>query len=400
MKILDFYFKRGHILLNEFSKLIKSGMTPEEAKSHLYAFCEEKTAYLYAVNVVKLPKSNVFLYDKGKYNNYIDWVNEITKENENHMKFDNIIQNPPYNGSLHLDFFEKGLDMLTENGKMIIIEPATWLINIRKNGMAKRYDAIKKRIDGHVERVVIENLNKEFGTAQDFPFAITTIDMSQTFNTIKFVCCGEEKEVKSIYDCNLIGDYETVRSIIEKTEKYHTVLQDRIYNGEGNKEAYVRFWRYQLYALGSNYGKVENQYRNKTIAVYRQNGFGDYFSSYVDSLFYDDIKDNVPLSKKKGTPCDCLFGTKEELENWVYNVKNCKLFTFLTIATVQDKNNEARYVTPFLCDHKYTDEEINKMFGFTEEEIALIDHTIKKFEYNSTWFKRYMCGPDSVMGEE
>ena len=40
------------------------------------------------------------------------------------------------------------------------------------------------------------------------------------------------------------------------------------------------------------------------------------------------------------------------------------------------------------------------MFGFTEDEIALINHTVKKFEYDSLWFKRYMCGPDSVTDEE
>lgn len=318
-----------------------------------------------------------------------------------HMKFDYIIQNPPYNKSLHLDFLEKGVEMLSDKGKMVIIQPATWLINVRKNGKAKRYDEIKRRIEGHVESVVIENLNKEFGTSQDFPFATTTIDMSRTFDSIDFVCCGEKREdVKSVYDCNLIGKYETVRSILEKTEKYHTTLSDRVYKKGNNGVAYIRFWNYQLYALGSNYGNVVNQYMDKTIAVHRENNFGEYFSSYVDSLFYEDIKDSVPLSKKKGNPCDCLYGTKDELTKWIHNVKNCKLFTFLTIATVQDKHNEAKDVTPFLCDRQYTDEEINKLFGFTEEEISLINRTIKKFEYNSPWFRRYMCGPDSVSDAE
>ena len=100
-------------------------------------------------------------------------LDEIYKK-INTMKFDVVIQNPPYNKSLHLDFFEKGLDLLTETGKMVIIEPATWLINVRKNGRANRYDAIKERINGHVKSVIIENFNQEFNTSIDTPFAITT----------------------------------------------------------------------------------------------------------------------------------------------------------------------------------------------------------------------------------
>ena len=35
-----------------------------------------------------------------------------------------------------------------------------------------------------------------------------------------------------------------------------------------------------------------------------------------------------------------------------------------------------------------------------QEEIKLIDTTIKKYERNSPWFKRYMCGKDAVTDEE
>ena len=50
--------------------------------------------------------------------------------------------------------------------------------------------------------------------------------------------------------------------------------------------------------------------------------------------------------------------------------------------------------------YKRFDASAAKRFGFTEEEIKLIDRTIKKYERNSPWFKRYMCGPDAVSDEE
>ena len=73
---------------------------------------------------------------------------------------------------------------------------------------------------------------------------------------------------------------------------------------------------------------------------------------------------------------------------------------FICLALTIDQNNHLKDFLPFLVKKKYTDEEINEMFGFTDEEIALIDRTIKKYERNSPWFKRYMCGPDSVSDEE
>lgn len=99
-----------------------------------------------------------------------DIVTNKIFETIKHMKFDTIIQNPPYNGSLHLDFLEKGLDLLDKNGKMVIIEPATWLINVRKNGKTKIYDRIKQRIEGHVEKWSLRTLIRSLKPLYMFHF--------------------------------------------------------------------------------------------------------------------------------------------------------------------------------------------------------------------------------------
>ena len=47
--------------------------------------------------------------------------------------FNAIITNPPYAGSLHLDIFNRLLDNLDgKTGQMTIVEPSTWLINVKK----------------------------------------------------------------------------------------------------------------------------------------------------------------------------------------------------------------------------------------------------------------------------
>lgn len=421
MKFCDLYFKKGNLLLNEKLKLIKQGMTTEAASECLYAFCHNEVTYSESINIVKIPASNVFRYDgnygtKAKdYNNYINWLNKTD------MKFDNIILNPPYSRSLHLKFLEIGLNLLSEKGTMVIIEPANWLINVRKYGgknepfrtnssAIKKYDSIKNRIKCHVESIVIENLNNEFLTTRHTPFSITTINMSRTFDKISYDIFGEHKEVDSIYDCNHIGKYETIWSILEKVQTFGDVMKNHITNKKINGD----YW-YSKYAemiSGSSIGcsavteRVGISYESETLWLESLNGKFEkgYFSaSYHD---YNNEISNTPLcsydSGKHLTDkiADNIYGTKEELENWKHFIFNNKLPLFINIVMNIDQSNNSTEFLPWLVDNQYTDEEINKLFNFTDEEIKLIDTTIKKYERNSPWFKRYMCGKDAATNEE
>lgn len=339
-----------------------------------------------------------------------DIVTNKIFEKIQHMKFDYIIQNPPYNGSLHLDFLEKGLDLLTEKGRMVIIEPATWLINVRKNGKAKKYDAIKKRIKGHVESVKIENYNKEFNIGAKVPFATTVIDFSKTFDKIEFTCFGEKQIVESIYDCNLIGKHQIVCGILEKcltaVEPMSKRVTKRNVGVEGVK--YLKFDEILTVPMGKYGSSAEDMLDLPCFMC--EIGIGKYPITYLAPAFSQvdgTIYESVPFAKKRGAskelsnnPANCIYGTRQELENWKHFIFSNKLPLFLNIVLTIDQNNNSKEFLPWLVDKQYTDEEINNLFGFTDEEITLIDRTIKKYERNSPWFKRYMCGPDSVSDEE
>ena len=337
-------------------------------------------------------------------------INEKYKD----MKFDYIIQNPPYNGSMHLDFFQYGLDKLNEGGRMVIIEPATWLINVRKNGKAKTYDAIKQRINGHIESVVIENLNKEFNTGLYVPFAITTIDMSKTFDTIDYTCCGEHKVVKSVYDCNLVGSYNTIWSIFEKVQSFGDMMKSHITKETKGDCFYSKYQEITpvvgcLMTAPATSSDEITMYNSNT--YWRSNCNNEYISGYFTSAYHtgadNDVSQTILYAKKQGAskkygdkPTDNIYGTQTELENWKHFIFNNKLPLFLNIVLTIDQNNNSKEFLPWLVDKQYTDDEINKLFGFTDEEIKLIDTTIKKYERNSPWFKRYMCGKDAVTDEE
>lgn len=329
-----------------------------------------------------------------------------------HMKFNTIITNPPYAGSLHLEIFERLLDRLDEKGQMTIIEPATWLINVRKNGKAKKYDAIKKRIEGHVKSVKIENLNKDFNTGLYVPFSITTIDFTNTYNTIEFECCGEKKVVDSIYDCNLIGDYKTIWSILNKVLEYGDMM-DKHTTKEKKEDG---TW-YAKYAeiIGSVGCSMEIS-RGLTVdsdSIFTNSKNGEYINGYFDTVFHSfkNVVSDIPnwrcdsgkhilcdrYEKGKFIPgkiADNIYGTKQELENWKHFIFNNKLSLFINIVLTIDQHNNSKDFLPWLVDKQYTDEEIYAKFNLTKDEIGLIDATLKKFERNSPWFKRYMLGPE------
>ena len=329
-------------------------------------------------------------------------------------KFDFIIQNPPFNKSLHLDFFNKGLDLLSDTSKMVIIEPSTWLIELRQNiaekksSQMKKYIAIKERIKGHVSKVIIENFNKEFNVGLYVPCSITYIDNTKTFDKIEFINCGVKKYVNSLYDCNLIGNIEIIKSIFEKIKKYDVVNNHIYVPGKSKKiegKYYIRYARI-IGCGGCSMG--ERKYNSDaSYSLYNKNICWQYTTSLYRNKF-NNISYIVHFGIKNGSTIGtltnkedyCITGTKQELENLKNYVFNNSLPLFINIClTIAQHNNSINYV-PWLIDKQYTDENIYDMFCFTNEEIKLIETTIKKYERYSPWFKRYICGPSSVSDEE
>ena len=267
---------------------------------------------------------------------------------------------------------------------------------------------MKKKMAGHVKSVKIENFNKEFNAVLYVPFSITTIDMGQKFDTIEFECCGEKKTVKSIYDCNLIGSYDTIWSILNKVLRYGGMMDKHITNkDEGTGMWYAKYIEINPLvgcavtkdAVGEK-GFVSYGYYNGILGSYYSNAFAyNMFSNVkinpISPTIHKKLKNGYTWRKPvySDTNADCVYGTKQELENWKHFIFNNKLPLFINIVLTINQNNNSKEFLPWLADKQYTDEEINKMFDFTEEEIALIDKTLKKFERHSSWFKRYMCGP-------
>lgn len=324
-------------------------------------------------------------------------------------KFDYIIQNPPYKKSLHLDFFNKGLDLLTDTGKMVIIEPSTWLIELRQNvsskpsSSMKKYITIKNKIKDHVKKVIIENFNNLFGIALYVPCAITYIDKSKKYKTIEYSNCGINKNVNNLNDCNLIGDIKLIKSIFGKFNKYDKVENHLYIPNKSNKIKNNYYCKFAGIISANMCGGGNRFFSNE---MFRLTLNKDYYLAYTAPLFHSDRTSdiqNYPNERRtrggvkiENSEAECVTGLKEELENWKHYVFNNSLPLFINICMTIDQHNNSLHYVPWLVDKKYTDEEIYKLFNFTKDEIELIKNTIKRYERYSPWFKRYMTGDTSI----
>lgn len=376
----------------------------------------------------------VTYYFKNKKNIMCININENDADDfynklKNMPKFDFIVQNPPYSGSLHLDFLKKGYEMLSDKGQMIIIEPATWLINVRKYGKKgeemrvnssaiKKYDELKKILEGKIKKIVIENYNEEFSTNMLVPFSISYIDKLYNSNNIEYKVFGEKRIVKSLYDINLIGNYEIIWSILNKIKI--DKLKNHIYEpGKSTKIINNWYCKFAGIIVGIS-GTMCNAFDcGRNPRELSKIDYDNYFNA--DTLFtsnlsnaytvtmYHRYKNEIspdPLHKydrgKNETEFEaaCITGTKEELENWKHFVFNNTLPLFINIVMTIDQHNNSLDYVPWLVDKKYTDQEIYEKFNFTEDEIKLIEITIKKYNRYSPWFRRYICGQKSATDEE
>ena len=320
-------------------------------------------------------------------------IQQLNIDNYN-KKIDVCLMNPPFSRDLHLDFFDKALDI---SNKVVIIEPGQWLVQLKENGKYTKQDSksvnIQKKIEGHVKSIEFNNYNKELNIANKTVCSISCIDFTKDYNEIDFECITEKSKVKSLKDCNLIGERRLVDDILNKCKSYKEHMIDHCINLKKYKEYenkgyyFIPYGNYMINNLGTM------QTHGWTPSFHTKTHLLDTLNSYFAVLCTSDkskINNKVHIGTRSNNPVDSVYGTKEEIENWYNFVYNNKLPVFVNICLTIDENNNSREYIPWLVDKKYTDEEIYKLLDITKEEQELIDKTIKKFDINTNWCKKLL----------
>lgn len=126
------------------------------------------------------------------------------------------------------------------------------------------------------------------------------------------------------------------------------------------------------------------------------------FRSYVDVAFFKnrEIYNTIQQDMQNFVVCD-IYDTYEEnkkaLNNFKHFIYNTKVGHFICISLTLGKNNTAKKYLPFIIK-EFNDNDFYKYL--TKEEITLIEHTNKKFNRISPWFKRYATGDTTITTEE
>ena len=310
--------------------------------------------------------------------------NNKTIEGEEKMpKFDVCIQNPPYKGTLHLKFLELGFDNLKEDGKMLIINPSSWLVLLREGKTKQKYDLLKNKIEKYTESVEFFGAGKWFNDIAPYtPLEIIYINREKNQKDIKFSFMGNSrsrdislKNIQSLNEANLIGDYCIIKSIENKIKnKKLESIENHI-----NKEKKKYF--ININSLVGNgfltmvfYDGIERKYQNLFNLVNNTSNRITTSPIFAKSQSKDKLLGNIKNY--------ISFESYDKAENFLNFITKSKLCKYLLITYNIDQHIGSTYnLIPWLnWSVEMDDKNIYEFFEFDKSEINLIEQTIESFK--------------------
>ena len=288
------------------------------------------------------------------------------------MKFDYIIQNPPYGIMLYVKFINLALNNAHHIHQ---ITPSTFLLKyvpkcIENNFKTPLiYNEIRDKLQNHMHTIVTKTFNEEFGILSDNTLSITYIDFTKTYNEINVRTFGDNYKLKNIYDLTLFSKSENAYNILNNIwSKYinldYPTFKDRYvsYNDDID-ETNKNFIRISSCLFTNRGGDYPSQLSNKIISL-------RYLTASFLNLLSKNPTPNREISKFKHRYYEYLYGTPEECKYYIDNVKYSNIvFSLLNTVTIFTKavTNLHQYFK-FINDDRF----VSKM-DLSEDEKKLLN---------------------------
>ena len=270
---------------------------------------------------------------------------EILKEN-NGKRFDIVLMNPPYSGSLHLKFLEKCIEI---SDKVISVQPCRWLQEtVSKNKKNSQYNKYKQSISKHIK---------------DFEI----ID----FDTVLKLFNVQSTEL-AIYYCDTEGGYNydkiSSNNIVEKVLDY---IENNLCDIENNKKDGYRV----------RISKISGMAKIKKNVVLKDIVFKD--GKYNDKWWYNYYQKNGSSKQTEEITASIKFNTEKEGYNFINSFKT-DFVKYIESHLITDVSvNEHKILWMGNAKHPrtgnigYIDEWTNKdfyeFFNLTNDEIKEIE---------------------------
>ena len=275
---------------------------------------------------------------------YIKDLKKI-KNDLNNMKFDLIISNPPYNQNLHL----RMLDNILELSKNIcFVQPAEWLYDNREylSQVKKTINILKEKIAKRVHNINIIDGDTVFN-ANTGPCVIMYITYTHNngFININDEVIDEKYTVDNINSIDVHGFSDIYRSIFRKMHTYNNKLINNLKSGVSYERLNINGHtglgaKHQYFLIRKSFNTNFNYHRNP--------------ANFTDGLHFNE--ENI-ISQKN-------------------------IFTYIQLKIVRfalSINHIGRHLfygnldsIPYMptYTHPWTDEDVAKELGLTEEELA------------------------------
>jgi hypothetical protein len=271
------------------------------------------------------------------------------------MKYDIIIANPPYKAGLHLKFLDKALDLREEDGHIVFVHPAEWLVQKRETIRNKHFPPLRAKVKGAHIKFIQNPWPKQ--AALWPPVAVTHI----RGNDFRFTLDGywfkfETQKVKDLDGISMIGysdlGVKVVKRILAfaKTSNWKSNLTD-----SPNEKIYLNLFNFSGH--NDDFTKVMTIVDTRTALTFRDPNIA--------------ITDK-PLYTKNGNPRYWApFTNREEAinaHNFLINLKLIQVF----IAIIKIDQNAFHTLGQFIpwldWTQEWTDEKLYDLFSITEEE--------------------------------
>lgn len=255
------------------------------------------------------------------------------------MKFDYIIQNPPYGIMLYVKFINLALNNAHHIHQ---ITPSTFLLKyvpkcIENNFKTQLiYNEIRDKLQNHMHTIVTKMFNEEFGILSDNTLSITYIDFTKTYNEINVYLYDDNYKLKNIYDLTLFSKSENAYNILNNIwSKYinldYPTFKDRYidYNDDID-ETNKNFIRVSSCLFTNTRGSI-SKLTDKIIS-------SPYLTATFINTGVDNPSPNREISKVKHRYYEYLYGTPEECQYYLDNVKYSNIvFPLLNTLTIMTK---------------------------------------------------------------